>query len=555
MPVTDTPQRPDRNAILERLRTETFDVVIVGGGVTGAWIARDAVMRGLSVALVEKNDFASGTSSRSSRFVHGGLRYLRHRHVGLVREGLRERGLLLRLAPHLVHPFPFVLPVFESGRDSPLILRIGLAGYDLLAGTMGIGRHRWRPRDKLIYEEPAILQDGLRGGYSYYDAITDDSRLTLTVALSAIERGAAVANYVEAVSWEKSGERVSAVNCRDVVSGDEFTVRARVVIGAAGPWTDQLRAFDSEPPVLRPSKGVHVVMPRELIPTNAIIAFFWKDRPLFAVPAGRYMYVGTTDTDWSGDPGNAATSADDVSYIIDAVHANFSSRIKPSDITSAWAGVRPLVAEEGSPTTSDVSRDYEVLDGPPGVHSIAGGKLTSARLMAEAMLDHVIEKDGAFLSRKPARCRTQRTPLPGAVSGFDRYRTQTTADLVRSWGMTEPAAQNLIGAYGTRLTRVLAAAAHNEGLISPACEGSDELLVQAAYTAGDEMTVTLEDFMRRRSNLMLFSPDNGLPAVDAVVGVLAAKLGWNAAHKKEQIAAYKASIDHMMAFSQAAAVE
>ncbi|HSP54144.1 MAG TPA: FAD-dependent oxidoreductase, partial [Dehalococcoidia bacterium] len=241
------PQRVDRQALVGRLSHESFDVVVIGGGITGAWIALDASMRGLSVALVERGDFASGTSNRSSRFVHGGLRYLRHRHFSLVRESLRERGLLLRIAPHLVRPFPFLLLSHEGGRDSALLLRVGITSYDLLAGRQAIKRNQALSRNEVLQDEPRLQPEGLLGGIRYYDAVTDDARLTLAVILAAVERGAAAVNYVEAVSLETARGRVTGVNCRDSRSRAEYAVAGRVVVSAAGPWTDELRALGGMP--------------------------------------------------------------------------------------------------------------------------------------------------------------------------------------------------------------------------------------------------------------------------------------------------------------------
>jgi glycerol-3-phosphate dehydrogenase len=537
-----------RGDMLERLRRETFDLAVVGGGITGAWVARDAAMRGLSVALVERGDFASGTSSRSSRLVHGGLRYLRHAHISLVREGLRERGRLLRLAPHLVRPIPFTIPVYKGGRDSALLLRIGLTGYDVMAGKLGMGRHRVRSRDNLIEEEPALRDKGLRSGFRYFDAITNDARLTLTLALSATDHGAAVANYVEAASLEMTGGRASGLNCRDLVSGDELTVRARCVIGAAGPWTDEWRNSFGEASVLRPTKGVHVVLPRELLRTNSVVAFFWQERPLFVVPAGRYSYVGTTDTDWSGDPSEVEADAADVSLVLDAINANFNVDLSSADVTSTWAGVRPLIADEGSPSPSAVSRDYEVLEGPPGAYAIVGGKLTNARAMAERAVDRVVEAEAGLLSQSPAGCRTARAPLPGATARFDRYRTQAVAALVRGWDISDEAAGHLVDTHGTDHVRVLAQARKAPELLDPVVPGSPVLLAEAAFAAESEMAMTLEDFMRRRSDLMLFSSDAGRAASERIAAVLGRTLGWGEHEIGEQVETYRTAVEQMMAF-------
>jgi glycerol-3-phosphate dehydrogenase len=537
-----------RGDLLERLRRETFDLAVVGGGITGAWIARDASMRGLSVALVEQGDLASGTSSRSSRLVHGGLRYLRHAHVSLVREGLRERGRLLRLAPHLVRPIPFTLPVYADGRDSALLLRLGLSGYDLLAGRLGIGRHRARSREQLIEAEPALRRDGLRSGFRYFDAVTNDARLTRTVALSAIDLGAAVVNYVEARSLEMTGPRASGVNCRDLESGDEWTVRARAVVGAAGPWTDEWRSTIGEGAVLRPTKGIHIVVPRERLATDSVVAFYWQERPLFVAPAGRYSYVGTTDTDWNGDPSSVDANPDDVALVLDAVNGNFNVELGPSDVTATWAGVRPLIAEEGSPAPSDVSRDYEVLDGPAAVYTIVGGKLTNARAMAEHALDRISEREAALLSRRPARCRTARAHLPGATADFERYRPGAAAALERGWDISHEAALHLVSTYGTDHVRVLAAARDEPELLEPVGPDSPTLLVEAAFAAREEITVTLEDFMRQRSDLMQFTSDGGLAAAKRIAPVLKRALGWSDREARKQLADYRKAVERMMSF-------
>ncbi len=547
-PGSETARRPLRGEMLERLGRETFDVVVVGGGITGAWVARDAAMRGLSVALVERGDFASGTSSRSSRLVHGGLRYLRHAHISLVREGVRERGRLLRLAPHLVRPITFTLPVYRGGRDNPLLLRLGLTGYDIMAGRQGMGRHRTLSREQLIEDEPALRSDNLRSGFRYFDAHTNDARLTLNLALSATAHGAAVANYVEAASLEMTGGRTSGVNCRDVVGGDELTVRARTVIAAAGPWTDEWRGKSGGDAVLRPTKGIHVVLPRERLRTDSVVAFYWQDRPLFVVPYGRYCYVGTTDTDWSGDAGGLEADAADVGLVLDAINGNFDADLSAADVTATWAGVRPLIADEGSPSPSAVSRDYEVLEGPPGAYAIVGGKLTNARAMAERVVDRVAEAEAGVLSRSPARCRTSRARLPGATAQFDRYRAQAVAALERGWDIAGEAAGHLVDAHGTDHVRVLAEAGKDRELLEPVVPGSPVLLAEAAFAAESEMAITLEDFMRRRSDLMLFSPEAGYAAAERIASVLGRTLGWSEREAGEQVEAYRGAVESMMAF-------
>ncbi len=544
-PAPLSPAGRNRGALLERLERETFDIAVIGGGITGAGIAHDAALRGLSVALLEKADFGSGTSGRSSRLIHGGLRYLRHGQVRLVRESLRERGYLIRLAPHLVRPAPFVLPVFEDSGDSALILRVGLIGYDLLAGTLGIGRHHVLPREKLTRNEPQLRTRGLRSGLGYFEALTDDARLTLAVTLSAVDRGATVLNYVEAVGLETTGERVAGVHYRDLVGGAEGTVRARVVVSAAGPWTDQVRSLARLSELLRPTKGIHVVVPRTCLAPNATVAFSFQDRALFAIPTGEHTYIGTTDTDYSGDPGTAEADRDDVAYVLEAANGAFEVDLSPADVTAVWAGVRPLVAEEGAP--SDVSRDYVIEDGPPGFYTITGGKLTTFRSMAEHLLDHVIEHEGDRLAVRPARCSTKRRPLPGGdISNLARYEATVLPDLRERSGLSEEAARRLVAVYGTEHSRVLAHAAGREELLQPLAPVCPVLGVEASYAAREQMCLTLEDFLRTRSRAMFAGAND--EAVEAAAHIMAGALDWSPEETARQKGAYRAAVERMLAF-------
>lgn len=538
-----------RAELLERLERETFDIAVIGGGITGAGIAHDAALRGLSVALLEKGDFGSGTSGRSSRLIHGGLRYLRHAQIRLVREALRERGYLRRLAPQLVRPVPFVLPVFEGSGESPLVLRVGLIGYDLLAGTLGIGRHHVLPKETLVQKEPQLRARGLRSGLGYFEALTDDARLTVTVALSAVKRGAAALNYVEAVGLEQTDGRVAGVHYRDRIGGAEGTVRARVVVSAAGPWTDEVRSLAQLREILRPTKGVHVVVPRARLAPNATVAFSFEDRVLFAIPTGEHTYIGTTDTDYAGEPGAVEADREDVAYVLEAANRVFEADLSVADVTAVWAGVRPLVAEEGAP--SDVSRDYVIEDGPPGFVTITGGKLTTFRSMAEHLLDHVIEREGDRLPNRPARCRTKRLPLLGGdISNLARYERTVLLELKERSGLTEEAARRLVAVYGTEHTRVLAHAAGRDELLQPLAPGCPVLAAEASYAAREEMCLSLEDFLRSRSRLMLAG--GGEEAVAAAARVMTEALGWSPEETAREQEAFRAAVDRMLAFKQPA---
>ena len=543
-----------RAANVQRFQRDKFDIAVVGGGITGAGIARDAALRGLSVALLEKGDFGSGTSSKSSRMIHGGLRYLRQRHVSLVRESLRERGVLLKIAPHLVRPFPFLLPVYGGGLEERLQLKLGLTAYDLLAGRRRLEHHRMLSRREVLQQEPALRPDGLQGALRYFDCVVHDARLTLATARSAARQGAAVANYVQATALERDGERVVGVRYRDLLSGRTGLLRAGVVVNAAGPWCDELRAMTGLPPKLRPTKGIHIVLPRHRLPVTDIVIFFHNDRGLFAVPKEDWTYVGTTDTDHQGDPGRARTDAADVAYMLEAVNDTFPGRaVVPRDIVSTWAGVRPLVAEEGAPTPSDVSRDYEIENDPPGLMSIAGGKLTTYRSMAQDLLDRLVAAEGRRLGWSPRPCRTAELPLPGGdVQGFDSYAEGAVAALEEGWGLSPAVASRLVRTYGTEHVKILAYALRDKRLLEPLTSSTAVLRAEALYTAEEEMAVTLEDFLARRSDLMLFDPAgrNGLTSAPLVARLMGGVLGWGWRARREQLRRYREAVAAMMSFTR-----
>ena len=542
---------PTRNERIARLGKETFDLLIIGGGITGAAIARDAALRGLSVALIEKEDFACGTSSRSSKLVHGGLRYLKGRHVRLVRESLRERGVLLKIAPHLVEPAPFYLPVYAGGHDGRLKLRLGLTAYDLLAGFGGdIGRHTVLSREQMLEAEPLLHPEGLQGGFRYFDCVANDARLTLMTVRSAIEDGAVAVNYVEAMGLRRDGERVSGVAFRDTLGGKTGAVGARVVVNATGPWADRLREMVGVSRMLCPTKGVHLVLSRARLGLSSIVVIPRGGRMLFAVPCGDSAYVGTTDTYYDDDPGAVAIDAADASYVLDAVNALFpSARATAADVVAGWAGVRPLVASEGQPLPSDVSRDFEIDANPDGFYSIAGGKLTTCRAMAEALLNRVIAQEGPRFGWQTKPCRTAETPICGGnIEGFDRYALSAANTLAGGWGVPVEAAQRLVKTYGTEHVRLLGCARSDATLFRPLAEGCPVLRVEAVYAAEQEMALTLQDFMERRTELMLFDPQHGFDGADEAANLMGGVLGWDRRERQRQVSLYREAVARMTAF-------
>jgi len=537
-----------RRSLLERLQRDIFDLLVIGGGITGAGVARDAALRGLTVALLEKGDFGSGTSSRSSRMVHGGLRYLRHGQVRLVREALQERASLLQLAPHLVRPQPFLLPVHGGFVEGRATLKLGLTAYDAMGGKRAVPGHRWLSREALLREAPGLGHEGLRGGFRYYDCLTPDARLTLTTVRGAEAAGAVALNYTSAIEIRRR-ERHTDVRFQDRLAGDGGIARARQVIVAAGPWTDAVR--EGEPAILRPTKGIHAVLKPGRLPVASVVILQARDgRMLFAVPWAGTTYLGTTDTDYPGDPDAATADASDIDYLLTAANDAFpDATLRPVDIMSTWAGVRPLVAEEGQGAPSDVSRDYEIVRGPEDVLAIAGGKLTTYRAMAEAIVDRALKEAGGAVPP----CRTAQTPLPGAPTGrWEPYVARAAASAAERYGIPLETAERLVRRYGNEHESVFARAGADRSLLE-SLPNADILEAEVAYTVEQEAALTLEDVMIRRTDLMLFEPGHGMEAAPRIAAIMAERLEWTQAEADQQVRSYRQAVARMLAGVEEAA--
>src|SRR3954471_3244598 len=400
----------ERRAALARLGEEIFDVVVIGGGATGTGCALDAATRGLNVALVEARDFAAGTSSRSSKLVHGGLRYLEQRDFGLVREALRERSLLLNvLAPHLVQPVPFLLPLTEHWQRA--YVGAGLALYDALGGHEGLPRHRHLTRRGALRLAPALRKDALVGAIQYYDAKVDDARHTVTTVRTAAQYGAAVASATDVIGFLREGGRITGVRVRDGLSGDEFQIRADAVVNATGVWTDDVQRMVGERGQfkVRASKGIHLVVPRDRMQLDTGLILRTEKSVLFVIPWGRHWIVGTTDTDWELSKAHPAASRSDIDYVLEHVNRVLSQPLTHADVEGVYAGLRPLLTGE-SESTSQLSREHTVAAPVPGLISVAGGKYTTYRIMARDAIDAVARG----LDRAVAPSATHVTPLVGA---------------------------------------------------------------------------------------------------------------------------------------------
>ena len=516
----------DREKLFASLVAQTFDLLVIGGGVTGAGVARDAAMRGLKVALVEARDFASGTSSRSSKMIHGGLRYLAQGDLALVREAASERKAVEAIAPHLTRLTPFIVPAKNLAGIAKL--NAGLWTFEKLGGVAKDRKHETWSREELAKNEPAMRVDDLAGAIVYPEYLTDDARLTLANVRSAAVHGAVVANYAPVTELLVEGEHVVGAVVGDGLGGNGGArVLATVVVNAAGPWVDALRKLEDggAPKRLTLTKGIHVVLPGEKLPVSRTVVISTPDkRSIFAVPKRGMTYIGTTDTFYEGADYWPRIEAADVDYLLNAVAARFTSpRLKPSDLTSAWSGVRPLVAEEGK-SPSDISRKDEIWTGPGEMLSIAGGKLTAYRQMAQDVVDMVQKALGG----KASKSVTATTPL---VSGD--VNVGVVIQQLRAQGLAEHEAERLVQLYGSEAT---------DAVGGPAVEAKRAVMFEGA--------LTLEDYWVRRSARAWFDPDAGIGALEPAARAMGELLGWSDDEREQQVVACGAIHDESMAFQR-----
>jgi len=493
----------NREANIQKLKSESFDLLIIGGGITGAGIALDAASRGLKTALVEKNDFASGTSSRSTKLIHGGLRYLKQLEFGLVKEVGSERAVVHRLAPHLVVPEKMLLPLYEKRGLGSMLTSIGLKLYDFLAGVTEADKRRMLTRNQTLKQEPLLDSKDVKGGAIYAEYRTDDARLTIEIMKTAVKHGATAANYCEAQDFIYSEGKITGVIVLDGVSGERWDIPAKVVVNATGPWVDTLRDVNKskQGKQLHLTKGVHLVVSHDKFPIRQAIYFDVDDgRMIFAIPRGRTTYIGTTDTNYSGEIDEVNTTKEDAVYLIWAVNRTFpEANLSLTDIESSWAGLRPLIHEEGK-SESELSRKDEIFESASGLISIAGGKLTGYRKMAERIVDLVIKK---YLRARFIACKTDEILFEG--SGFKNAREvnnyiAAVAFRLRSFGV-EKEATYLVHNYGKQCSSILArleGMSNNAGVVALT-------LAELAFCFEHEMIVRPADFIIRRTGILYFN--------------------------------------------------
>lgn len=514
---------------LSRAADERFDVLIVGGGIVGAGIARDAALRGLRVALFEAQDFGGGTTAGSTRLAHGGLRYLEMLDFGLVRLDLREREALLRNAPHLVKPLPFLVPIYSRSLLYRVKLALGMWLYDVLSYDKSLPGRQFLSREEVLKAEPHLEARGLQGAACYYDAqIAMPERLCLENVIEAREAGAECFNYAEVTEAITNDGRVTGLRVRDTLTGEAIDVSGQVVVNASGPWFDAVagKLAPSSRPRVRKTKGIHLACPQ--VTERALVLFSKDDRRLFfAIPWLGYTWVGTTDTDFAEDPRDAQATPNDADYLMRSVR-EFLPGLADDQIHFSNAGVRALVREEGS--ESSVSRQHLIVDeartGRPGLISVIGGKLTAYRGIAEEATDVVCRSLG-----RPRPCRTATRPLPGA-------RPAATATIP---GVGPAAVEHLLSLYGARAAEVLALVASEPALAEPLTSNAPDIAAQVVFAIRAEQCLTVGDFLLRRTRLG-FTVDQGLGALDGVATLMARELGWIAEESRTQRAAY---LDHI----------
>ncbi|MEV6094868.1 glycerol-3-phosphate dehydrogenase [Nocardia sp. NPDC051981] len=527
-----------REAAWGRLGKDTFDVIAIGGGVVGAGIALDAATRGLEVALVEARDLASGTSSRSSKMFHGGLRYLEMMEFGLVREALRERELALStLAPHLVKPLKFLYPLTHLGWERPYVTA-GLVLYDTMGGAKSVPGQHHLTRSAALRQAPGLKRDALTGGVNYYDTVVDDARHTMTVARTAAHYGAVIRTSTQVVGFLKEADRVVGIKARDTEDGRTTEVRGNVVINATGVWTDEIQSLAQQRGRfhVRASKGVHIVVPRDRIASDTSLILRTEKSVLFVIAWNTdHWIIGTTDTDWNLDLAHPAATKSDIDYLLGQVNKVLVTPLTQADITGVYAGLRPLLAGE-SDETSKLSREHAVARIAPGLVAIAGGKYTTYRVMAYDAVDEAAQ----YIPQRVPPTITEKVPLLGA-DGYHALMNQTP-HLAEKYGVHPYRIQHLLNRYGSLIDEVLGLADGKPDLLQPITDSPGYLRVEAVYAAAAEAALHLDDILARRTRISIEYAHRGVDSADEVARLVAPVLGWSEADIEREVAIYTARV-------------
>ncbi|HLB45989.1 MAG TPA: glycerol-3-phosphate dehydrogenase/oxidase [Anaerolineales bacterium] len=539
MPVS-TSSLPTRAASFTQLKSQTFDLVVIGGGITGAGIARDAALRGFKTALLERQDFAGGTSSKSARLVHGGLRYIETLEFGVVYQACAERRRLQTIAPHLVTPLPFTLPIYHKRSRYAKVL-LGMWIYDVLASYQNVRPHQRLTAQQLAQAEPAVSQRDWVGAVRYYERATDDARLTLSTILSAGHSGAVALNYAEVQGLLKFQGRVAGVGARDQLSGETFEVKSALVVNATGAWTDAVKSLDEAglAPSVRPNKGIHVIVPRARLPLHGAVDFpaAGGKRTLYAVPWRHTCIIGTTDTDYAGDLDDVYAQKDEVEGILESANRAFTdAHLRAADVISTYAGLRPLVRSH-TRAAYRATREHQISASPSGLISIAGGKLTTHRAMAK----EVVDLASAHLQRA-THCRTDRLPLDPDVASLQAISALVDSAHSAATDLDDEVIQHLVSAYGSQCWQVLQLANQDQSLKRRIVDDLPYLYAEVPYAAHSEMARTLNDVMIRRMHIIHEDKQQGLAHAAHIAALMGRYLGWDADEIARQVNAYRQQV-------------
>ncbi|MFF3564607.1 glycerol-3-phosphate dehydrogenase/oxidase [Streptomyces sp. NPDC002574] len=532
----------ERASALARMAEQELDVLVVGGGVVGSGTALDAVTRGLATGLVEARDWAAGTSSRSSKLIHGGLRYLEMLDFALVREALKERGLLIqRLAPHLVKPVPFLYPLQHRGWER-FYAGAGVTLYDTMALSSGHSRglphHRHLSRAGALRVAPCLRKDALVGALQYYDAQMDDARYTMMLVRTAAAYGALASNRARVIGFLREGERVVGARVEDVEGGGVYEVRARQIVNATGVWTDDTQALIGERGQfhVRASKGIHLVVPKDRIHSSSGLILRTEKSVLFVIPWGRHWIVGTTDTDWSLDKAHPAASSADIDYLLEHVNSVLAVPLTRDDVEGVYAGLRPLLAGE-SEATSKLSREHTVAHPVPGLVVVAGGKYTTYRVMAKDAVDAAVHG----LDRRVAECCTEDVPLAGAEGYHALWNAR--ARMAESTGVHVARIEHLLNRYGSLTEEVLQLIKDDPSLGSPLANADDYLRAEVVYAASHEGARHLDDVLTRRTRISIETFDRGTLSAREVAELMAPVLGWDKEQVEKEVEHYQKRVE------------
>jgi glycerol-3-phosphate dehydrogenase len=548
-----------RSQVLELIKDKEFDLLIIGGGVVGAGVAQDAASRGLSVLLIEKDDFASGTSSRTTKLIHGGLRYLEQLQFRLTRELCQERGLLEQLAPHMVRDFSFVLPITKGQQFFGFKADLGLTIYDLLSiNARGVRTHERLSRRDTLRTAPSLDPDAISGGLRFHDCITDDSRVVLAVLKSACDHGALAINYLEAVEFERSGDKIEAVTCQDNVSGQRIKLRAKALVNAAGVWSDKLLA-QIEPTwncKVKPAKGTHIMLPLSSFDTSSALFLPTPDgRYVFVVPWQKALMVGTTDENYDGPLDNPVATTEEIDYLLGILNSYSCSRsargkLERSDVIAAWAGLRPLV-DSGAAATATISREHLLFEGPCGIIGLIGGKLTNFRMLAIHVTDMALVQLRKMDAAKYGAIQGSKTDklMLGGYNSKEDYLASTAQVSARGRKLNlDPATiGHLIATYGSEAIAVLELAENRNDLTERICPDFPPIMAEVQFCLENEMAMSLDDILSRRIRLGFVHQEQCLKAAPKAAALLQILGHWDAARSAAEVAAIVKNLQNQMA--------